>query len=90
MKELTRKEAQLLETKTTAMSSFYARSADLLVEMMNDRTPGAEVYEDVVSRLAPEPGMIRIDAEDAPAELPTEPKRRLGLLRRKKEEADDE
>ena len=90
MKELTRKEAQLLETKTTAMSSFYARSADLLVEMMNDRTPGAEVYEDVVSRLAPEPGMIRIDAEDAPAELPTEPKRRLGFLRRKKEEADDE
>lgn len=90
MKELTRKEAQLLETKTTAMSSFYARSADLLVEMMNDRTPGAEVYEDVVSRLAPEPRMIKIDTEDAPAELPTEPKKRLGFLRRKKGDADDE
>ncbi len=52
-KELTRKEAQLLETKTSSMASFYARSADLLVEMINDRTPGAEVYEDVIDRLSP-------------------------------------
>lgn len=83
-KELTRKEAQLLETKTTAMSSFYARSADLLVEMINDRTPGAEVYQDVIERLAPEPGMMQIHTEDQNIELPDKPKRR-GFLRRRKE-----
>ncbi len=53
-KELTRKEAQLLDTKLTSQSQFYARSADLLVEMINDRTPGAEVYQDVIDRLDPE------------------------------------
>jgi uncharacterized membrane-anchored protein YhcB (DUF1043 family) len=89
MKELTRKEAQLLETKTTAMSQFYARSADLLVEMINDRTPGAEVYQDVVDRLAPGPEEIRIQAEDPPAELPKKPKKK-GILGRRKEADTDE
>lgn len=88
-KELTRKEAQLLETKTSAMSSFYARSADLLVEMMNDRTPGAEVYEDVVRRLAPEPAPMSIEAEDKQAELPKEPKRRARPLGRKEDDRDE-
>jgi len=89
MKELTRKEAQLLETKTTAMSQFYARSADLLVEMINDRTPGAEVYQDVIDRLAPGPDEYRIHIEDAPADLPSEPKRK-GFFRRKKGAVEDE
>lgn len=53
-KELTRKDAQLLEAKTTAMSSYYARSADLLVEMVHDRTVGAEIYNTVADRLRPE------------------------------------
>ena len=52
-RELTRKEAQLLESRTSAMSSFYAKSADLLVEMISDRTPGADIYQDVIERLAP-------------------------------------
>ena len=89
MKELTRKEAQLLETKTTAMSQFYARSADLLVEMINDRTPGAEVYQDVIDRLAPEPEEHRIHTEDVPAEIPQEPKRK-GFLRKRREADGDE
>ncbi len=54
-KELTRKEAQLLDAKLSSQSQFYAKSADLLVEMINDRTPGAEVFQDVIDRLAPEP-----------------------------------
>ena len=53
-RELTRKEAQLLESRTSAMSSFYAKSADLLVEMISDRTPGADIYQDVIGRLAPD------------------------------------
>lgn len=52
-KELTRKEAQLLESKTSAMSTFYAKSADPLVEMISDRTPGAEIYNEVAERLSP-------------------------------------
>ena len=54
--------------------------------MINDRTPGAEVYEDVVSRLAPEPGQKKIDVEGVATGLPTGPKKRGGFLRRRKEE----
>lgn len=86
-RELTRKEAQLLETKTSAMSSFYARSADLLVEMINDRTPGSEVYEDVIRRLAPEPEDTVIRTKDEPADLPTKEKR--SILRRKSKEGSE-
>lgn len=53
-RELTRKESQLLEAKLTAQSQYYARSADLLVEMISDRTPGSEVYRDVIDRLRPD------------------------------------
>ena len=49
-------EAQLLETKLSSQSQFYGRSADLLVEMVNDRTVGAEVYNDVMDRLSPKEG----------------------------------
>ncbi|MBE6526318.1 MAG: hypothetical protein E7Z63_00900 [Thermoplasmata archaeon] len=52
--ELTRKEAQLLESKTTAITNLYGKSADLLVEMIADRTPGADVYRDIIDRLKPE------------------------------------
>ena len=88
-RELTRKEAQLLEAKTTAMSDFYARSADLLVEMINDRTPGAEVYNDVASRLAPEPEAVRI-REPSTMPGPSRPRRGRKLLRRRPMPADDE
>lgn len=88
-RELTRKEAQLLETKISAMSSFYARSADLLVEMINDRTPGSEIYEDVIHRLAPEPDEMTIRTKDEPAELPTG-KKGKGILRRKKNDGEEE
>lgn len=84
-RELTRKEAQLLETKTSAMSSFYARSADLLVEMINDRTPGSEVYEDVIHRLAPEPEMTSIRTKDELADLPKKKEKRSILKKRPKE-----
>ena len=64
-RELTRKEAQLLESRTSAMSSFYAKSADLLVEMISDRTPGADIYKDVIERLAPdEPSVAARPPED--------------------------
>lgn len=88
-RELTRKEAQLLETKTSAMSSFYARSADLLVEMINDRTPGSEVYEDVINRLAPEPEDRVIRTKDEPADLPVKPKKK-GILKKNKEQEAEE
>lgn len=88
-RELTRKEAQLLETKTSAMSSFYARSADLLVEMINDRTPGSEVYEDVIRRLAPEPEMTAIRTKDEPADLPKKKEKR-GILKKKPKDGDGE
>ena len=79
-RELTRKEAQLLETKLTSQSQFYARSADLLVEMINDRTPGAEVYQDVINRLAPD------DGTPAPQPQRTErPPERKRLFRRRRE-----
>ncbi len=83
-RELTRKEAQLLEAKAASISNFYARSADLLVEMINDRTPGAEVYRDVTSRLAPEPGETPI-REPRPSQEAPKPKRRSFLRRREKE-----
>ena len=64
-RELTRKEAQLLESRTSAMSSFYAKSADLLVEMISDRTPGADIYKDVIGRLSPdEPSVAARPPED--------------------------
>lgn len=79
----------MLETKTSAMSSFYARSADLLVEMINDRTPGSEVYEDVINRLAPEPEDRIIRTKDEPADLPVKP-RKKGILKRNKEQEEGE
>lgn len=88
-RELTRKEAQLLETKTSAMSSFYARSADLLVEMINDRTPGSEVYEDVINRLAPEPEDTVIRTKDEPVDLPSKEKKSV-LRRKSKDQRVDE
>ena len=54
--DYSRLEAQLLETKLSSQSQFYGRSADLLVEMVNDRTVGAEVYNDVMDRLSPKEG----------------------------------
>ena len=77
-KELTRKEAQLLESKTSAMSTYYAKSADLLVEMISDRTPGSEIYQEVAERLAPrEPPHPPRDAEPPAAKgrrIPRPPK----------------
>ena len=76
-KELTRKEAQLLETKTSAMSSFYAKSADLLVEMISDRTPGAEIYQEVAERLAPqEPPRPEGEGEAPPPQRRASPPKR--------------
>ena len=77
-KELTRKEAQLLESKTSAMSAFYAKSADLLVEMISDRTPGAEIYQDVTERLAPR------EPQRPPVQEKPEPPKK-GIFRKRKE-----
>ena len=87
-RELTRKEAQLLETKTSAMSSFYAKSADLLVELINDRTPGADVYQEIVNRLAPDEQISAPDMVEKQDDTSSKPKRRRFLGRRSKE--DDE
>ena len=51
-----RKEAQLLEARIAARTQFVGRSGDMLAEMMGDRVPGAEVYDDVARRFAPEEG----------------------------------
>lgn len=86
MKELTRKDAQLLEAKTSAMTGFYAKSADLLVEMINDRTPGSEVYEDIISRLAPDdPEEITLREPVPPPDAPKA--KRRSVLRRRPPEA---
>ena len=84
--EVARKEGQLLEAKTSAMSSFYARSGDLLVEMVADRTPGTEVYKDVASRLAPPEREVRVpDIEEAPPDLAGGPRAKRSLFKRKRD-----
>lgn len=87
-RELTRKEAQLLESKVTAQSQFYAKSADLLVEMINDRTPGSDVYQSVINRFAPDPGMaIQPDPAQQP---PTQIRRRKHRQQQQVVDDDDE
>ncbi len=83
-KELTRKEAQLLEAKTSAMSSYYARSADLLVEMTFDRTVGAEIYNSVAERLKPEEESVKTPkrGEEQPPQF-----KRKGIFRKKPQES---
>ena len=58
VKEVTRKEAQLLEAKVSNRTQFIGKSGDLLSEIIGDRTPGAEIYQEVAERLAPEGGGI--------------------------------
>ena len=57
VKEITRKEAQIVEAKMTARSQFIGKSGDLLTEVIGERTPGAEIYNEVAKRLAPEGGI---------------------------------
>ncbi len=86
LKEVTRKDAQLLEAKVTAMTGYYAKSADLLVEMISDRTPGSEVYQDIISRLAPdEPEEITLREPVPPPDAPRA--KRRSVLRRRPPEA---
>ncbi len=56
VKEITRKEGQLLEAKVANRTQFIGKSGDLLAEIIGDRTPGAEIYSEVARRLAPEEG----------------------------------
>ena len=58
VKEVTRKEAQLLESKVANRTQFIGKSGDLLSEIIGDRTPGAEIYQDLAKRLSPEDGGI--------------------------------
>lgn len=85
-KELTRKEAQLLESKTSAMSTFYAKSADLLVEMISDRTPGAEIYNDVAERLSPHD-----ERQQRPPRIEEDqqPLKRKGIFRKRAKEVEE-
>jgi len=62
--ELTRKESQILEMQMEMQSSQYARTSDLLMEMTYDKTPGAEIYRTVASRLSPETDDDAPDAKD--------------------------
>lgn len=56
-KEVTRKEAQLLECQIASRTQFIGKSGDLLAEVIGERTPGAEIYKAVAERLAPEGGI---------------------------------
>lgn len=88
--ELTRKEAQLLEEKTSSRSEFIAKSADLLVELIADKTPGSEVHEDMIERLAPEENTDEDEfTEPKRKSVKRTPLRRNGILSRKKRDADE-
>lgn len=91
-KELTRKDAQLLESKLSAQSQYYAKSADLLVEMINDRTPGSEIYQEMMERLAPEPKEPPRPPVKQRSEQkgPSEPKEKRGLLHRLRSREDED
>ncbi len=57
VKEVVRKDAEVLEAKISARSQFIGRSGDMLTEMIGDRNPGAEIYEEVAERFAPVGGI---------------------------------
>lgn len=89
--QLVRCTAEILESKLTAQEIQYKSGGDLLVELLHDRTIGAEVYDEIKSRLKPEgeeqetTGMVRrlAEREDEQAQMP---KRRLFRRRRRETE----
>ena len=56
----------------------FKKTADLLVEMISDRTPGAEIYQDVTDRLAPR------ESQRPPVQEKPEPPKK-GIFRKRKE-----
>ena len=81
-KEVTRKEAQLLECQISSRTQFIGKSGDLLSEVIGERTPGAEIYNQVAERLAPEGG---IGSTGTVRSYTEREKRKRPPLRRKKE-----
>jgi len=82
--EIVRLNSQLFETKVTSQSQFYAGAGDLLIELVNDRTPGADVYQEIARELDPGP------EPSAPLDQIKQASRRKPLLRRKKKTAEPE
>lgn len=86
VKELVKKECTILDNAITVHTVGYQRAADLLTELINDRTPSAEIYNELAARLMPEVDeqSTRLarklaDKEDAQAQAP-----KKTLLKRKK------
>ncbi len=87
VKELVKKECKILDDALTVNTVGYQRAADLLTELINDRTPSAEIYNELAARLMPEVDQqsTRLarklaDGEDAQAQAP-----KKNLFKRKKE-----
>ena len=82
VKELTRKDAQLVEMQIAARTQFLGKCGDLLAELMSQRTPGSEIYREVAERLAPEGG---IEATGTVRKT-VQSEKRKGLFRKRRDE----
>ncbi len=80
--QIARLESQVFETKVTAQSQFYAGAGDLLIELINDMTPGSEVYQEIARDIDPGP------ERTAPIQQIKKEERRKPLFRRRNKEAE--
>lgn len=88
--QLSRKEAELLETKRELNSSLYGRVADLLVDVLYDKTPGAEVFDSITKRLEPEE-TYKIDFDEGrELDLRSEGERKSFFRRRRQSKEEEE
>lgn len=84
--QLVRCEAEILNHALTVPEIEYGHSGDLLTELLHDRTPDAEIYNEIMARLKPEVDeestrMARrlAEEEDEQAQRP----RKLSIRKRK-------
>ncbi len=84
--QLVRCEGEILDAKLVSQQIEYTKCADLLTELLHDRTIGAEIYNEIMARLEPKVDvestrMARrlAEEEDQQAQMP---KRRLFRRRR--------
>lgn len=82
--QIARLESQVFETKVTAQSQFYAGAGDLLIELINDRTPGSDVYQEIAREIDPGP------QRTAPIQQIETEKRRKPLFRRRNKKTEPE
>ena len=91
LSEVVRKDSELLQEKLAARSNFFGKAGDLLVEMINDHTPGAEVYNEIMERLEPdEPEMPRFHPMRQEEQKSKKPRHLLRRRKKKEKKAEDE